>query len=242
MALPTFCFFAYDLVKYFYYVGSSMTNAKPVLYSYWRSSCSWRVRIALNWKGIDYDVSPVNLLKDEQNSAEYREKNPRGLVPALTVHDVLLTESIAIIEYLEEKYHGRSLLPGNAEKRAKIRSFALMIASNTQPLQNLCVLKKVAGEEEKGKRIEWAKHWINLSFEALEKEMSVFAGKYSFGDEVTLADVCLVPQVYNAKRFQVDLSKFPTIERVEKALSELPEFQKAHPNNQPDTPESEKDQ
>jgi maleylacetoacetate isomerase len=208
-----------------------------VLYSYWRSSCSWRVRLALTLKSIDYEYVAVSLLDGSQSKPDYLEKNPSAKVPTLHIDGHYLTQSTAIIEYLEEtRQNGQSLLPQDALQRAQVRQIVQLIAGDTQPLQNLAVLKKVAeitkgGEAEKK---EWAQHWITRNFVALEKLLKESNGKYCVGDQVTLADICLVPQVYNAKRFDVDLSQFPTITKIEQHLSSLESFQKAHPDNQPD--------
>ncbi|KAH7693608.1 maleylacetoacetate isomerase, partial [Aphelenchoides avenae] len=149
--------------------------------------------------------------------------------------------SVAIIEYLEEKFpDARPLLPGNAEQRVLIRSLALQIVCNIQPLQNTGVLNVIDADATSEKRLSWARHWIERSFDALEKQLAGTSGKYCVGDAVMMADACLVPQVQNARRYGVDLSKWPTILRIDSALSELPEFRKAHANNQPDTPESER--
>ncbi|MES1911988.1 MAG: hypothetical protein MHM6MM_004338 [Cercozoa sp. M6MM] len=200
---------------------------KVVLHSYWRSSCSWRVRIALNLKGIDYEYKTVNLLQNEQFGDEYTSK----LIPLLEIDDNKLQQSMAIIEYLEEtRVGGAQLLPSDAVQRAKCRQLANMIACDIQPVQNLRILRKVGPENKK----EWGNHWITVGFEALERALADTAGKYCFGDYVSIADICLVPQVYNARRFGVDMSKFPTIERIEAALSKLPAFERAHPSQQPD--------
>jgi len=209
---------------------------KPILYSYFRSSCSWRVRIALAWKNIDYDYKPVNLIKEggEQHTDSYVSLNPSQLVPSFVVDGAQLTESLSILEYLEETYPDPPLLPKAAIDRAKVRAIALQIACQIQPIQNLRVLQFVGDE----KKVEWAKHWIIEGFKSLEAMLLSSAGKYCFGDQITLADCCLAPQVYNAARFNVDLSKFPTISRINEALMELDAFKKSSPSSQPDTPEN----
>lgn len=202
-----------------------------ILYSYWRSSCSWRVRIALNFKGIPYEYRAVNLLLKEQQSAEYTSNNPSQLLPTLVIDNVVLSQSIAILEYLEERRpESWRLMPMEANKRAYVRAIVQAIASDIQPIQNLRVLQQLDVE----KRTEWAKQVITQGFKAVEKLLQQYAGKYCVGDEVSLADVCLVPQVYNARRFQVDLSQFPLISRIESDLSVLEAFKKAHPDQQPD--------
>jgi maleylacetoacetate isomerase len=215
----------------------------PVLYSYWRSSCSWRVRIALNLKKIAFDYRAVHLLNGggEQFRDEYTALNPMKEVPTLCIDGLTLTQSIAIIEYLEESRpdHGAKLLPEDAASRAQVRALTNMIASDTQPVQNLRVLKRFTAEFEapevkEAKKLEWGKWAIENGFDGLEKALEKTAGKYSFGDAVTMADLALVPQVYNANRFGVDMSKYPTIARVNAELESLAEFQAAHPSAQPD--------
>eukprot|EP00055_Hartaetosiga_balthica_P007056 m.23775 g.23775 ORF g.23775 m.23775 type:complete len:218 (+) comp5583_c0_seq1:128-781(+) len=209
-------------------------SAEIVLYSYFRSSCSWRVRIALNLKNIDYKYHAINLLKGEQKSEEYLEVNPMGEIPALKIDGHLLTQSVAIIEYLDETRPETPLVPRDDPfKRAEVRRLTHMITSGIQPIQNLRVLLK-HGKEHK---MEWGQWAISTGFDALEKELEKTAGKYCFGDEITMVDLCLVPQVFNAERFEVDMSKYPTIQRIAGTLSELDAFAKAHPTKQPDCPE-----
>ncbi|XP_006263832.2 maleylacetoacetate isomerase isoform X2 [Alligator mississippiensis] len=206
---------------------------KPVLYSYFQSSCSWRVRIALALKGITYDQVPVNLLKDggQQLAAEFQVVNPMQQVPALKIDGITLSQSLAIIEYLEETRPNPRLLPQDQKKRAQVRMISDHIVSGIQPLQNLAVLQRV-GE----KKLEWAQHYITNGFQALEQILKNTAGRYCVGDEVSMADLCLVPQVYNAERYKVDLAPYPTITRINKTLLELEAFQVSHPTKQPDTP------
>uniref|UniRef100_A0A8D0C9F3 Maleylacetoacetate isomerase n=1 Tax=Salvator merianae TaxID=96440 RepID=A0A8D0C9F3_SALMN len=208
-------------------------SKKPVLYTYFRSSCSWRVRIALALKGIAYDQSPVNLMKDggQQLTSEFQTVNPMQQVPALKIDGIILSQSLAIIEYLEETRPNPRLLPEDPKKRAQVRMIAEHIASGIQPLQNLSVLQQM-GE----KKLEWAQQCISHGFKALEQILKETAGRYCIGNEVTVADLCLVPQVYNAERFKVDLTAYPTICRINKALLELEEFRISHPSCQPDTP------
>uniref|UniRef100_A0A2R5LKH8 Putative glutathione s-transferase n=1 Tax=Ornithodoros turicata TaxID=34597 RepID=A0A2R5LKH8_9ACAR len=209
-------------------------SSKPILYSYFRSSCAYRVRIALALKNIDYEYRAVSLIKDggEQHSSEFKKLNPMSQVPVLVVDGQTLSQSLAIIEYLEEKYPGTSLLPKDPILRAKARSLAHLVASGIQPLQNLNVLQRL----DETKRNEWCVHFISKGFQALEEMLTKTAGKYCVGDEVSVADACLVPQVYNANRFKVDMSTFPNIVRINAALVELPAFKAAHPSCQPDTP------
>nr|XP_027225770.1 probable maleylacetoacetate isomerase 2 isoform X2 [Penaeus vannamei] len=207
-------------------------SLRPILYSYFRSSCSWRVRIALAHKGVDYEYRAINLLKQEQVSDEYKKLNPIGQVPALIVDENTLTQSISILEYLEEAFPQKPLLPKDLFKRAKVREVCEIIGSGIQPLQNLSVLQKI-GET----KMEWGHFYIQKGFVALEQVLANSAGKYCVGDEVTIADCCLVPQVYNANRFKVDMAAFPVISRVHDALMSLDAFKAAHPSQQPDCPE-----
>lgn len=207
-------------------------SLRPILYSYFRSSCSWRVRIALAHKGVDYEYRAINLLKQEQVSDEYKKLNPLGQVPALIVNENTLTQSISILEYLEEAFPQKPLLPKDLFKRAKVREVCEIIGSGIQPLQNLSVLQKI-GET----KMEWGHFYIQKGFVALEQVLANSAGKYCVGDEVTIADCCLVPQVYNANRFKVDMAAFPVISRVHDALMSLDAFKAAHPSQQPDCPE-----
>ncbi|CAK5072565.1 unnamed protein product [Meloidogyne enterolobii] len=215
-----------------------MSSTTPILYSYWRSSCSWRVRIALNLKGIKFEQKTINLLKGEQTKDE--EHLPFALVPAFNYNNFLLSESMAIIEFLEEKFpNSPSLLPGTVEDKARIRALSLQIVANTQPLQNLFVLEYLSNDANKRK--EWAKYWIEKSFKNLDRELAKYSGgKYAYGDLPTILDCCIPPQVFNAKRFGVNMEEFPTIAKIDKFLATLPEFKLAHANNQPDTPEEEK--
>jgi maleylacetoacetate isomerase len=211
-----------------------MSAATPLLYSYFRSSCSYRVRIALNLKHVDFAQRAIHLVKGEQLSDTYRTINPMQVLPALEIDGNVLTQSLAIIEYLEETVPEPALLPKSPVHRAQVRAIAMAIACDIQPVQNLRVLKKMGDADAKN---AWGKDVIQRGFVAVEAMFEKCAGKYCFGDNVTLADVCLVPQVYNAKRFEVDMSQFPIISRIDAALSDLPEFKKAHPSRQPDTPD-----
>ncbi|XP_025976206.1 maleylacetoacetate isomerase isoform X1 [Dromaius novaehollandiae] len=212
---------------------SAAAAAKPILYSYYRSSCSWRVRIALALKGIAYDQVPVNLLKDggQQFSAEFKALNPMKQVPALKIDGIILSQSLAIIHYLEETRPNPRLLPQDPKKRAQVRMISDHIVSGIQPLQNLSILEQM-GE----KKMEWAQHYITSGFQALEQILQHTAGRYCVGDEVSMADLCLVPQVFNAERYKVDLAPYPTITKINKALLELEAFKVSHPSRQPDTP------
>jgi maleylacetoacetate isomerase len=208
------------------------------LYSYWRSSCSWRVRIALNHKGIEYKTTAIHLVKEggQQLKDDFAKLNPMQRVPALEFeadgkHQVLV-ESMAICEFLEEVFPEKSLLPKDSVLRGKARAICSEIASGIQPLQNLSVLNHV--EKLGFNKSEWAKEYITKGLTALEKLVEETKGKYCVGDEVTLADAFLVPQLYNARRFNVDVAAFPNIQEIEKNLSEVEAFISAHPDKQPD--------
>jgi len=205
-----------------------------VLYSYFRSSASWRVRIALAHKDIKYETKAVHLLKNggEQNTDEYKKLNPMSQLPSLCIDGITLTQSLPVMEYLEERNASPSLLPKDMAGKAKVRAISEIINSGTQPLQNLAVLQKV-GE---GKQ-EWAKFYITKGLLAVEAMLEKTAGIYCYGDEVTMADMCLVPQVYNAERFSCDMSQFPLIKKVHEGLIKLPAFIAADCFRQPDTPE-----
>lgn len=213
-------------------------SQKPTLYTYFRSSSAWRVRLALAVKGIEYDAVAVNLLKGEHLSADYGAVNPLHAVPALVIDGHVLTESVAIIEYLEETRPAPPLLPTDPATRAQVRQLAQIIVSDIQPVQNMRVLKKLDADHNVGAdgKQAWAHHWISEGFVALEKVLEQTSGRFSVGDEVTLADLCLVPQVYNARRFGVELSAFPLVSAIESRLAALPVFASSHPTQQPDCP------
>lgn len=214
------------------------------LYSYFRSSASYRVRIALNLKRLAYDVVPVHLLRNggEQFSAEYRNLNPDGLVPALIDEADgradALTQSLAIIEYLEERHPDPPLLPHDPIDRAYVRSIALSIACDIHPLNNLRVLRYLVRElkvSEDGKNT-WYRHWCEQGLAAIETTLARDrrVGQFCFGDAPTLADCCLVPQIANAQRLNCNLSAMPTIMRIHEACLALDAFSNAAPANQPD--------
>jgi maleylacetoacetate isomerase len=214
--------------------------SKPILYSYYRSSASFRVRIALAFKGIDYEYRPVSLVKGgtgEQTKEEYRSINSMGQVPSLIVKGVTLTQSLPIIEYLEETFPDKPLLPRDPILRAQARRIAEIVNSGIQPLQNLATMKKIdeiTGDD--AKKTQWSQHFIRIGFEGLERVLEQTAGKFCVGDDITIADLALVPQYINALRFSVDLSPFPLITRISKDCLQLEAFQAAHPSNQPDCP------
>ncbi|XP_060790240.1 maleylacetoacetate isomerase isoform X3 [Neoarius graeffei] len=210
------------------------TQGKPVLHGYFRSSCSWRVRIAFALKGIEYDQVPVNLVKDggQQLTDQYKSVNPMQQVPAVTIDGITLGQSLAIIQYIDETQPGPRLLPADPKQRAQVRMISDLIASGIQPLQNLHVIQKIGAE-----KVQWAQHFINKGFNALESTLKQTSGTYCVGNEISMADVCLVPQVYNAERFKVDLDQYPTIKRINQTLLKLEAFKVSHPSCQPDTPD-----
>ena len=211
------------------------------LNSYWRSSSAFRVRIALNLKGLKAEYIPIHLVKDggEQLKSQYMKINPAGRIPALvTDNGEVLTQSLAIINYLEEMYPTPSLLPADTVTRAHVRAFAETIACDIQPIQNLGVLKflKNEGEFTDDQIGYWSRHWIARGFAALEEMLaeSDWNGPFAYGDKPTLAEVCLVPQFFNARRFSVDLTPYPRLVSIEEAARALPAFFDAAPGNQPD--------
>ncbi len=210
------------------------------LYSYWRSSAAYRVRIALNLKGLDYEVVPVHLLKEggEQYLAEYRSRNPQGLLPALVDGDICLGQSLAILDYLEERYPEPPLLPQTLAERSFARQFSLAVACDIHPLNNLRVLKylKQTMQQEDEARNAWYHHWIKTGFSALEQLLNGRnrQGPYCLGRQVTIADACLVPQMYNARRFEVSMNDYPNLVEIEQACMELEAFRQAAPENQVD--------
>ncbi len=209
------------------------------LYGYFRSSAAYRVRIALNLKGLTYEQVPVNLIQGEERTRAYLERNPQGLVPALELDDGrVLAQSLAICEYLEETHPDPPLLPADAAARARVRALALVVACEMHPLNNLRVLRYLSTELDLDEeaRNRWYCHWIAEGFAGLEALLAGVpaAGAFCHGDSPTLADVCLVPQVYNARRFGCDLAPYPTVRRISAACEALPAFQAAEPARQPD--------
>ncbi|MDW5376172.1 maleylacetoacetate isomerase [Halomonas sp. HP20-15] len=209
------------------------------LYGYFRSSAAYRVRIALNLKGLDYERVAVDLVNGEQRSGDNLARNPQGLVPTLETDDgARLTQSLAICEYLDERYPDPPLLPSDAEARARVRALAQLIACEIHPLDNLKVLKYLTGELglDEAAKLTWYRHWIAEGFDALEMSLadSPATGAFCHGDAPGLADLCLVPQVFNAKRFECDLSGYPTLRRIAERCETLEAFQRARPEHQPD--------
>lgn len=212
------------------------------LYSYWRSSAAYRVRIALNLKGLDYQLAPVHLLRDggEQHGAAFRRVNPQGLVPTLQHGQRLIRQSMAIIEYLDESFADHPLLPATARERAHVRGLAQIIACDIHPLGNLRVLQYLEREFQATpeQREAWIRHWLALGFEAIEALLaeSPSIGDFCEGERPGMADCLLVPQLYNARRFKLDLAAFPTLRRIETNCLALEAFQRAAPEAQPDAP------
>lgn len=204
------------------------------LYSYWRSSSAYRVRIALNLKGIDHEIVPISLMPgvSEHRQAAYREKNPQMLLPFLEDGDIAIGQSLAILEYLEENYPGTPLLPVAEPARSQVRSFCDLIACDIQPLNNLRVMNFIKAEFDADPASTWIAHWIHAGFKAAEVLAS--DGPYVFGHDVTLADALLVPQVYNARRFEVPLDDYPKLVAIVDACNELPAFRDAAPEAQSD--------
>jgi maleylacetoacetate isomerase len=208
-----------------------MTRA--VLYDYYRSSAAYRVRIALNLKGVDYEQRPVNLLESEQKSDEYRALNPLGFVPMLEIDGLRLVQSVAIITYLDQRIPVPPLMSTSIEDQAHVRALALTIACDIHPLNNLRVLKyltKLGLEQDQ--RDKWYRHWVSEGLSALEAMAAPRAGKFLFDNTPTMADVCLVPQLYNARRFNVPLDDYPTLLRADENANKLEAFAKAHPDRQ----------
>jgi len=217
-------------------------HAQPRLYSYFRSSAAYRVRIALALKGLAYETVPVHLLKDggQHNASSYRSANPQRLVPALQPAEggPVLAQSLAIMEYLDEAHPQPALLPADALGRARVRAIAQMVACEIHPLNNLRVLKYLTQElgVSGAQKDAWYAHWVALGLQAVEDTLahSGDTGHFCHGDRPGLADCCLVPQVFNARRFNCALDAYPTITRIAAACGQLPAFQQAAPSAQPD--------
>ena len=208
--------------------------ARALLYDYFRSSAAYRVRIALNLKGVEYEGRPVNLLHGEQKADDYRAINPQGLVPMLEIDGHRLTQSLAIIGYLDQRFPSQPLLPASADARSHVLSLALTVACDIHPLNNLRVLKYLSGELglPQEERDAWYMHWVREGLPALETLAAPRSGAFLFGDSPTIADVCLVPQLYNARRYAVPLDDYPTLLRAEENANRLEPFAAAHPDRQ----------
>lgn len=205
-----------------------------VLYDYFRSSASYRVRIALNLKGIDYEQRPVSLVHGAQNDPAYKAMNPQGLVPMLEIDGHRLTQSLSIMVYLDQVYPDPPLMPRDPADGAHVRAMALAVSCDIHPLNNLRVLKYLKndlGVSEEAKD-EWYRHWVAEGLAALEEMARPRAGAFLFGDSPTIADVCLVPQLYNARRFSVPITDYPTLRRADETASAHVAFAAAHPDRQ----------
>lgn len=207
------------------------------LYTYFRSSAAYRVRIALNLKGLNADLIPVHLVNNggEQHSKTYKAVNPSELVPTLVEDEFQLGQSLSILEYLNEQYPEVSLLPQDAQQRALVRAFSLAIACDIHPLNNLRVLQYLSSalQVTDEQKTTWYKHWVETGFKSLEVFLAQSNGKFCFGEQATLADCCLIPQVYNALRFNIDLSAYPKIKSIYTHCNTLQAFQQAAPEAQP---------
>jgi maleylacetoacetate isomerase len=208
------------------------------LHSYFRSSAAYRCRITLNLKGLAHETAVVHLIKDggQQHAPAYRALNPQALVPTLEADGQVLTQSLAIIEYLEETQPEPSLLPGDALQRARIRAFALAIACDIHPLNNLRVLNYLKGsmQQDQAAVDTWYRHWVESGLAACEALLPAGGGRFCFGEQPTLAEVCLVPQLYNARRLKCDLSRLSRLVAIDEAARALPAFANAAPEAQPD--------
>ena len=214
-----------------------------ILYSYWRSSAAYRVRIALNYLGVEHEVRSVGLVKDggEQHKADYRTLNPQGLVPTLVDGEVVLTQSLAILEYLAQKHPAPAMIPSDPLNAAHARQIAALICADIHPLNNLRVMQYLENvlHVNQETRDEWYRYWIIEGFRALETLLRPRAGPYCLGPDISIADCCLIPQMYNAHRFSVPLDEFPTLLAIEQACLALDAFDRARPENQADAPEKQ---
>ena len=219
-------------------------NGRLVLYTYWRSSAAYRVRIGLNLKRLSYEAVPVHLLRNggEQRTTEYMQANPQKLVPVLQHGHRMLRQSLAILEYLDEVWPEPALLPATARERQRVRALAQLVACDIHPLNNLRVLQYFEDEWSvpRPERDAWALHWMAEGFRAFEQLLADHPATNQFceGDTPGIADCCLIPQLYNARRFGLDLAPYPTLLRVEAACLALPAFDRAKPENQPDAPDA----
>jgi maleylpyruvate isomerase len=217
------------------------------LHAYWRSSASWRVRAALHYKGLSFKTIPVHLIQQggQQNTAEYEALNPMKQIPLLSFEDdggrvIRIAQSLAIIEFLDEVMPLPSLLPSDPVERAVVRQLSELVNSGIQPLQNTSVLLKLKADYGASDPNPWCQHWIEKGLKAYQASLKGIHGRFSVGDSVTMADLCLVPQVYNARRFGVPLGELGLLVDIEAACNELPAFQAAHPAAQIDTPDEER--
>jgi maleylpyruvate isomerase len=212
---------------------------EPCLFGYWRSSAAYRVRIALNLKRITARQVSVQLQLGEQTGGEHRARNPARLVPVWRDPDgFTLAQSLAIIDYLDEIYPDPPLLPNDPRQKALCREIAYTIACDIHPIGNLRVLEKLTADygAGAGARAAWSRHWLGIGFGAIEASLAAIAGRHAAGDQITLADICLVPQVYNARRAGLDLGSYPRIAAADAAARDQPAFAAAAPEAQPDAP------
>ena len=203
-----------------------------ILYDYFRSSAAYRVRIALNLKGVDYEQRSINLAAGAQKGAAYRALNPQGFVPMLVIDGYQLTQSLAICNYLNSTVPNPPFVPDDPADRAHVLALALMVACDIHPLNNLRVLKYLEGAlgQSQDAKDEWYRHWVTEGLAALEEMAAPRAGAFLLGDTASLADICLVPQLYNARRFAVPIAPYPSLRRADESASALPAFAAAHPD------------
>ncbi len=207
---------------------------RPILHDYYRSSAAYRVRIALGLKGVDYEHRIVDLAHGDQKLAQFRAKNPQGLIPCLEIDGLVLTQSLAICDYLDAKYDAVPFVPSDPAERSHVLALALVVACDIHPLNNLRVLKYLTNDlgVENAAKDQWYRHWVSEGLTALEALAAPGAATFLFGDAPTLADICLVPQLYNARRFAVPLEAFPTLRRADETAATHPAFVAAHPDHQ----------
>ena len=206
------------------------------LYGFWRSTATWRVRLGLHWKGIEFFYQPVSLSNNEQNSDQYAQVNPMRQVPVLELDDgTRISQSMAILHYLDETQPDPPLLPATPLLRARARQLSELVVSGIQPLQNTGVQRHLADDLHVDEKA-WVRRWVEKGLSALETLTAELAGKFSVGDQVTIADLCLIPQLYFARRFELDLTKYPTLLRIEAACQSLEAFRRGHAEAQSDAP------
>jgi maleylacetoacetate isomerase len=206
--------------------------SKPILFDYFRSSAAYRVRIALNLKGVDYERVAINLLEGDQRSPGYRAVNPQALVPTLEIDGQRLAQSLAIVDYLDSTRPRPPLLPADPADAAHVRALALTVACDVHPLNNLRVLRYLKDElgQEQAARDAWYRHWVAEGLAALEAMAAPRSGRFLFGDSPTLADLCLVPQMFNARRFEIPVEGYPTLVGADAEANRLDAFAAAHPD------------
>lgn len=212
--------------------------SQRILYNYFRSSASYRVRIALNIKNLEFEYAPIHLLKNggEQNSAEFKQRNPMGQVPFLIDGENGISQSLAIIQYLDETYPAHTLFPRDPYLKAKVMEFCEVINSGVQPLINVSVLQLLTKtfQANDSQKLAWSQHFIKKGYEVLELSVNKTAGDFCFGDTLTAADVCLIPHVFGGTRNQINIEEFPTLARIYETCEKLDSFKKSHPKAQPD--------